>query len=308
MKHINQNLKKLTYGVALLMGFTATTSCEHKPLYILDNQPRHVRLVFDWEQLRPTDQQPEGMHMYFDGETLNDVVSYEYQVSTKDGLETELPPMDCIIRGVSNDNPSIELIPNIDGDVTIHVTDPDENTPAIYGVTQNEFIENKVDGEDDKTDVQVIVAKPAPLNCVYHIEVQGTNLINDTHSWAATLTGLTNSILLSTGKSAPESTELTRHFMLSPAASTSIHQATISVLGKLQGATNILHLKVKNEQDQYTYYQVDVTEQIDKAPDFRNVTIIVDFSNLKEDDDPIDGDLTPDVDNFEENINQDIVI
>ncbi|MBQ0048730.1 MAG: hypothetical protein KBT12_00600 [Bacteroidales bacterium] len=304
MKHLTHNLKKITYGIAFALGLTANTSCEHKPLYILDSQPRAVRLVFDWEHLRPTDEQPEGMHMYFDGETKDGFVSKEYEVPTNEGLETQLPPMDCIIRGISNDNPGVELIPTLDGDVTLHVTDPDEDTPAIYGLTQNEFIENGTDNPE----VQVIVTKPLPLNCIYHVEVHNTNLLRGKNSWTATLTGLTNSILLSTGKSAPTATEHYRHFALSPDEQSTMQRSTISVLGKLDGNTNILHLKAKNEQNQYTYYKVDVTQQIDNAPDPRNLTIIVDFNDLKEDDDPIEGDLTPDVDNFQDEVNEDIEI
>lgn len=297
MNHFIKNIKKCAYAIALAAGVVVNTSCEHKPLYILEDKPRSVRLIFDWENLRPEDNKPEGMHIAFNDQSKGDDPAHEYDVPTSTGLLTTLEPGQYIITGYSNDVPAVIVTPT-DDDTELKATEPNNDIPGIYAVDQKELVENAIEGEGGEGDVQTIVAKPHPVNCIYTIKVINTDLEPNGKEWAGTLSGLTDAIMLSTGKSSPDANEVTRTYTLGKSAEANTRQSVISVLGKLSGKQNIVRIRVKRPNGITVTYKMDVTSQVDKASDFRNVQIIVDLSKCEVEQDGGDGSLNPAVDDF----------
>lgn len=303
MKHFSKNIKKFLYAIALFSGVAVSTSCEHKPLYVLDDTPRTVRLIFDWQNLRPNDTKPEGMHIAFIGDD-KDASVLEYEVPTITGLVTKLQPMEYIITGHSNDIPEIIATPT-DNDVEIKILEPDQDVPAIYAVNQEELVENPT--SEDGSDVQTIVAKPYPLNCIYSIKVLNTDILPDSKEWTGILSGLTDAVMLSNGKSSATANEVIRAFVLNCSDAPTNHTATISVLGKLNGKPNILRLRAKKADGTYAIYEIDVTSQIDNAPDFRNVEIVINLKDYESKPDGGNGSIDPSVDEFPD-ISEDITL
>ena len=297
MNHLTKNIKTLATAIAMAVGVIVNTSCEHKPLYVLDNTPRAVRLVFDWQNLRPEDTKPEGMHITFAGESNDTTVTYNYDVPTTTGLLTKILPMQYLLTGYSNDIPELDMTP-VGDDIKLTALEPGNDIPSIYFVNQKELIENAF-SEDDETDVQTITAVPFPVNCIYTVKVINDGIVTDATEWSASLSGLTDAIMLSNGKSAPSANEATRTFTLTPQGENL--QAVLSVLGKLEGKDNALRIKVKRQNGISSTFKTDVTSQIDKAPDFRNVLIVVDLNDCEEDTDGTSGSLNPAVDEFPEN-------
>lgn len=291
---------------ALAGAVIGNTSCEHKPLYLQNDDPRQVRVIFNWDNLRQNDPKPTGMHLTFTDATNH---GSEYDVPTATGLLTTLDPQDYIITGSSNNIPDITTT-STKGDVEIHALDPDADVSPIYGFSQTETVENNAYEEGSAPTEQVIVVTPHPLNCIYTIKILNTDVVPNGVDWTATLSGLTDAIMLSTGKSADNANEVTRSFTLDKQAAPTERHTTISVLGKLIGSANWLRLKVKRTNNSYIAYKADVTKQIDSAPDFRNVTITLDLSDQASYELDVyvnDGGLQPDVDNFTE-VDEEIVI
>lgn len=293
MNHFIKNIKKYLGAAALMTGLFVNTSCEHKPLYLLDKNPRPVHLIFDWENLRPEDTKPDGMHITFNSDGDDD---YGFDAPNT-GIDVNIKPNNYIIGGYPNDVPGISTTP-IGNDTEITVADPSEDVPSIYGVLQEELVENGTSEEGGPNDPQIIVAKPFPLNCIYKIRLINTDCVPNGIEWQGALTGLTDAIMLSNGKSSKNANEVTRQFPINNVVSPTERQTKISVLGKLSGKDNILKLKVKNSDGSIVTYKIDVTPQIDGASDFRNVEIVVDLKKYKPEDNEGAGSLNPDVDEF----------
>lgn len=287
-------IKNAATALTLLAGIILTASCEHKPLYLLDNNPRPVRMEFNWQNLRPGDDIPEGMRLYLNNEGEKPLW---YDVPTNTGLTTNLVPGDYVITGGSNDIPSVNITQNGD-DVVISQQEPNTQVPPIYGIEEKVLIENGApEGEEPET--QVVTLKPYALNCIYNVRVINTDVVKDADVWTASLSGLTDAILLSTGKSAPEANEIKVPFGLKDAGNNE-RNSTLSVLGQYPGATNELIVSIKRKDGSTVYYKLDVTPQINNATDFRNLEIIADLSKLQPYDDGGKGSITPEVDPYPE--------
>lgn len=304
MNQTFKNIKRYMYAIALVAGIVLNTSCEHKPLYVLDDNPRMVRLTFDWKNLRTGDAKPEGMHIVFCGEGSDGYAPLrEFEVPTSTGLRTQLDPMDYVITGYSNDIPVVRVTQD-KNDAVVRALEPGNDIPAIYAVNQKAFVENGSTEEGEDAEEQTIVAVPFPVNCIYTIKVENTDMEPDGKEWTATLSGLTNVIMLNSGKSADKAEELTRHTPLYTAVSNE-RKAVISILGRMDGKANELRIKVTRQNGTSALYKTDVTKQIDNASDFRNVLIVVNLKDCEKDTEDVNGSLNPAVDDFP-NVDTDI--
>lgn len=303
MKNIINKILNTTLVLTALCGIALFSSCEHKPLYLLDNKPQNVRVDFNWDNLRPNDEIPEGMRLYFTDESHK---TDFYDVPTSTGLVTEMLPGEYEILGCTND--LVDVTTEKEGDdVVIKQNEDNKQAPTIYGVTKVV----RVDGvaSDDEGDLtQVITLKPQAINCLYNIRVINTDVVKDVEEWKATLAGLTNAILLGTGKSAPGADEITVPFWINNASKQNERSTTISVLGKHPDKDNIIILYLKLKNGTTVRYKGDVTSQIVNAKDFRNVDIVVDMNKLEKlSDGEGEGSLNPAVDPFpEESIEQEL--
>lgn len=296
MNSFMNKIKNATMALTLMAGIGLTSSCEHKPLYLLDDKPRPVRMQFDWQNLRPGDDIPEGMRLYINNEGEKPIY---YDVPTETGLTTELIPGDYVITGGSNDIPSIGITPSGD-DIVIKHQEPGTQVPPIYGIEEKVLIENGSTPEGEEPATQIVTLKPYALNCLYNIRVINTDVVKNPDEWKASLSGLTDAILLSTGKSAPNANEIKVPFGLNASDKPNERTAQISVLGQYPDAQNEIVISVKHTDGHTTYYKMDVTPQINNASDFRNLEIIVDLAKLQPIDDGGEGSMKPEVDPFPE--------
>lgn len=278
--------------------FALITSCEHKPLYVLDDSPRSVHVVYDWKNLLPGESMPDGMTLVFSSE--KDVNRFDLIPDPDYELTTQLTPGNYSVVTWSNDVTSLDVTPGSDfDDIIITQTDPTVDVPNVYYSFQDETV-----GLLDDETVQQIVVTPERINCIYNVRVLGTDAVPGIVSWKSSLSGLTDAVYLKSGESAPSATPQKFFFYLD-SEKDNVRSHKVSTLGKYPSMPNVLILYLSNQGGEEIYYKFDVTDQITSAPDKKNVTIMVDLRGAKPADpgdifDGGDGSMTPSVDSFDD--------
>lgn len=282
-------MKKLfSYSVLMLVFMALTTSCEHKPLELLDDNDRNVHLVYDWKNLMPGDEKPEGMKLVFGGPTHNKTL----EVGPVYDINTQLKPDKYTIVTWPTDVPSITATPK-DDDVIISCVDNSVPVPNIYVATQKETV-----GLLPEDETQNIIITPERFNCLYTVRVLGTELYPSAHIWNGTLSGLTDKVYAISGNCAPGATPQTVTFDLISQPG-NIRSTVISTLGDYPEKENVLWVKIGLPNDDLYCYKLDVSDQIRNAPDKRNVTIEMDLRKLKPvDPEDVKGAFNQKVDDF----------
>lgn len=278
--------------------FAVFTSCEHKPLYVLDDSPRNVHVTYDWKNLLPGEKMPDGMTLVFVGDSDN-VHKYDLVPDPDYSMHTTLVPDNYEVVTWSNDASDMEVTPSDNpDDVIITQTDPNVEVPNVFYSDQEETV-----GLLDEETTQQVVITPDRVNCLYNVRVLGTDVVPGIITWKSTLSGLTNAVYLKNGKSAPNATPQTFTFYLDEEPG-NVRSHVLSTLGKYPSKPNILILYLTDANGESIYYKFDVTNQITSAPDPKNLTVEVDLRGAKPADpsdifDGGDGYMTPSVDNFE---------
>lgn len=272
-----------------------TTSCEHKPLYILDDSLRNVNVRFDWKNLMPGDEVPEGMSIVFNG-----IDKKRFDVTPDHDMNTTLMPGEYSVISWENDNPSIDVNSDDPEKVIIWHLDPETNVPNIYVSDQKELV-----GLGAPEEVQQMVITPERLNTIFNIRVHDTDVVDGALTWKGSLSGLTNGVYLATGECAPGAEKQTMMFTLNDIGGF-VSASDVSALGTFPGEKNYLILYIGCEGEKNVYYKFDVTNQIQSAKGEKNVPVDVYLKGASQADagevfDGVNGSMEPVVDPFDNN-------
>lgn len=312
----------------------ALSSCHHKDLCYIHSHSSGLRVVYDWSQA--PEASPAGMCAYFYPTDENDRY-LRFDFPGAKGGEIELAAGNYLLISYNNDTEAVQFsgIGNY-GTHTAYTRTGDILEPMYgNGVTSSARVENDErvviapDGlwgcteadieiswhgteyehggwwsrsvSTDSAGNQVITLYPKDLLCHYSYEVRNVTNASHIRRISAAITGMSGAMNLSTGTLDSELVTIPVEGHANAAAEKVIGSFLTFGHDPANAAPHRMYFFV--EMDDGSKYSIkglpnlDVTDQVDNAPDRRHVHIIIDGLNLP-DPENTEGDFNPFVDDW----------
>lgn len=293
---IKRNIRSLVAVVMFAAFMSLLSSCVHKDLYMNTDEPVKLKVVFDWRYA--PDANPESMALYLfpaDGG-----VPLRYIFSGRDGGEIHLPfgVYDAVCLNADNtdwveleemdtsesallkvgETSAISPYSELAGVLASRPESDDGNMLVdIPGATWTSGIKT-FDARYDGTD-KTLVLYPEDRLCHYTVDIYDVDgLEEDTRSGSsvmASLSNMTDGVRIFSGEKLTNLRAVP--FILQKGDTPESLHAEFDTFGENSDLAAVHHLSLytKMEDGSWTVQTKDVTEQVHKAPDPKNVHIIL---------------------------------
>ncbi len=293
MRHMNKITTALGAGLALL----AMASCSQKELCYTHPHTENVNVVFDWKNA-PT-AQPTTMSLYTFEKDGGGNMRYEF--TNYHGGKADLASGVYDALCINSDGPR-NFFRNIEKRETFEVYTQEAtmmedisemtiNLPRARG-TEKERVVSQPDGiwgdvttspfvlklDDGIQDInRTLTLYPKPLFCTYTVEIRNAQNLKYARGISATLSGLAGGMMVETAIPTEELVTVTFGVEKQKDGTTvSGSFRTFGYSSKQQKPEHKLVVYVVLDDGSRRLYTYDVTDQVRKATDSRNIKIILD--------------------------------
>lgn len=292
MRHMNKTTKALGIGLTLL----TMTSCYQKELCYTHPHTQDVNVVFDWKN-DPT-AKPATMSLYTFTKDEGKDMRYEFTDYHGGKAKIALGVYDALC--INSDGPR-NYFRNIEKRETFEVYTQDAkkiesisemvvNLPRARGaenervvfhpdkvwsdVTQLPFVLTQNEGIQNV--IQTLTLYPKPLFCTYTVEIRNAQNLKYAQNITATLSGLAGGVMAETATPTEETVTVAFDAEKKDATTVRGKFYNFGYNSKQTKPEHKLAVYVVLANGTRKLYTYDVTDQIRKAPDPRNVLIILD--------------------------------
>ncbi len=306
---------------SLLAASTLTLgSCHHKPLYVAPEKGDTMEIVFDWRYAPDASPASMAAYMFPKDDNPQAAGGLRYIFTGRDGGEVRIPYGSYVAVGMNtdteewavltgSDNPDRILITTADADILEGRSIPTRMVPRHDAAVQERMA--KAPGMLWTDNVDDVILRPSPGKktvtlypeeriCRYDVRVLDVKNIESLSGGAvdASLSGISEGVYA--GHSNASDNAVTMPLVLHPEESGDSMFGKFLTFGDTPVTSNrhILSLYMVLEDGTKWVSTFDVTDQVDNAPDPKNVHIVVRGIDLPDPGRAPTG-LVPDVNDWE---------
>lgn len=307
-------MRRILYSLAILL---LLPSCVHKELCYDHPHTVSVKVEFDWRDAPEAD--PDGMCVYF--YPVGGGSGTRFDFSGTEGGEVELQVGSYLVLCYNNDTEVAQFYNTDDfgshgvytreGNVLepIYGNAADYSVPRAAGTEEERVVicPDMIWGSND-TEVEIFDAQdnvvtlfPHELVCTYTYEVRNVSNLDHLSQMSGSISGMSGALTLSTEELDDECVTLPFESHSDGVSKVTGKFYTFGHHSSNAKPHNMVFYAVMDNGEKYCYRggdRLDVTGQVDNAPDQRHVHIIIDGLDLPE---PIENGsgFDPSVDDWE---------